>query len=572
MKNYIQLIFFTIILIFLNKEKIQIPFNIRKLFKSEIKSYVCNKADSNLMNKYRNGFDEEVINKKEELNKEQRALVNFFKHSSYENIKPYIKRIGVFIAFLVLDIIFIFFWILLCIFCYKKNFIFQKSKLTKKKFIIFSSIVLIFNLLIIIFSIVILILNNSFFEKINGIGCSFMLFFDHINYGLSPSYPIEAQHWLGFVGIIEKFQTDEDKLHNINYGKINAAYNNAETIYNNHQDCISSFDGIESDKTSFVTFSNEIYGDLNLNSLIKLIEKGKNVIEKTMSKIEDKLYVNLHDTANNYIKNSFISFFVLILSFSLSSLLILYLYFSKKYNYYKILYIINWNILTILMIFVIVISTTSGVIGVLLKDGIHIYNYVFSLENLVNDKPLILITKDKLVGNLIDMCSNDKTTFVDVLEISVLSFTKLEKEHYENQLNEIKEKSCDEDVKNALVEFYQAIIDEIDIIDNIIKDLLDIKCSFVKNDVNIILHEVDSGGKKGIVLSVFQFLVGIFLAISIFTGVILVHKYNFEIENCENKNISTNTDVKIKNKDLETNKIYTFKKDDILESNNDFQN
>ena len=291
-----------------------------------------------------------------------------------------------------------------------------------------------------------------------------------------------------------------------------------------------------------------------------------------MSKIEDKLYVNLHDTANNYIKNSFISFFVLILSFSLSSLLILYLYFSKKYNYYKILYIINWNILTILMIFVIVISTTSGVIGVLLKDGIHIYNYVFSLENLVNDKPLILITKDKLVGNLIDMCSNDKTTFVDVLEISVLSFTKLEKEHYENQLNEIKEKSCDEDVKNALVEFYQAIIDEIDIIDNIIKDLLDIKCSFVKNDVNIILHEVDSGGKKGIVLSVFQFLVGIFLAISIFTGVILVHKYNFEIENCENKNISTNTDVKIKNKDLETNKIYTFKKDDILESNNDFQN
>ena len=313
MKNYIQLILFTIILIFLNKEKIQIPFNIRKLFKSEIKSYVCNKADSNLMNKYRNGFDEEVINKKEELNKEQRALVNFFKHSSYENIKPYIKRIGVFIAFLVLDIIFIFFWILLCIFCYKKIFIFQKSKLTKKKFIIFSSIVLIFNLLIIIFSIVILILNNSFFEKINGIGCSFMLFFDHINYGLSPSYPIEAQHWLGFVGIIEKFQTDEDKLNNINYDKIDEAYSQAETIYNNHQDCISSFDGIESDKTSFVTFSNEIYGDLNLNSLIKLIEKGKNVIEKTMSKIEDKLYVNLHDTANNYIKNSFISFFVLIL-------------------------------------------------------------------------------------------------------------------------------------------------------------------------------------------------------------------------------------------------------------------
>ena len=113
MKYFMPSIFFTFILIFLIKEKS--PFNIRKLFNNEIKEYICNKADSNLMNKYKNGFDEETMNKKEGLNKEQRALIEFFKSPKYENIKSYLKRIGVFIAILVLDVIFIFLWILLCI-------------------------------------------------------------------------------------------------------------------------------------------------------------------------------------------------------------------------------------------------------------------------------------------------------------------------------------------------------------------------------------------------------------------------------------------------------------------------
>ena len=133
------------------------------------------------------------------LNTEQKALIEFIKNPKYENIKSYIKRIGVYIAILVLDVIFIFLWILLCICCHKKICLFKKAKLTKIKCIIFSSIVLIFNLLVIIFSIIVIILSTSFFKKINGLGCSFMIFFDHINYGLSPSYASEAQHWLGLI-------------------------------------------------------------------------------------------------------------------------------------------------------------------------------------------------------------------------------------------------------------------------------------------------------------------------------------------------------------------------------------
>ena len=131
-------------------KNIKTPSNIRELFSNEIKDYICEKAGQSLMNKYKNGFDEKIMNIKAELNEEQRAFIKYIKHSKYENIKPYIKRIGIYIALLVLNVIFIILWILFDIFCYKKTFISKKRKLTKIKFIIYSSIVLVFNLSIII--------------------------------------------------------------------------------------------------------------------------------------------------------------------------------------------------------------------------------------------------------------------------------------------------------------------------------------------------------------------------------------------------------------------------------------
>ena len=284
MKYFMPSIFFTLIIILLLKEKSS--FIIRKLFNNEIKEYICNKADSNLMNKYKNGFDEETMNKKEGLNKEQRALLAYIKNPKYENIKLYLKRIGVFIAILVLDVIFIFLWIVLYICCHKKICLFKKDKLTKIKCRIISSIVFIFNLLVIIFSIIVIILSTSFFKNVNGLGCSFMIFFDHINYGLSPSYANEAQHWLGLIGTIEKLKTNEEKFHNINYNNIEQAFNNAKYTFENigHTECINSFDVIEEDKNEFYNFFNSIYKNINFDSKIKLIEKGKNVIEKHRKK------------------------------------------------------------------------------------------------------------------------------------------------------------------------------------------------------------------------------------------------------------------------------------------------
>jgi len=63
----------------------------------------------------------------------------------------------------------------------------------------------------------------------------------------------------------------------------------------------------------------------------------------------------------------------------------------------------------LLMIFSIIISTTSSIIGFLFKDGVQIYNYIFSLDNINNENPAILITRNKFLGNLIDswdICCN----------------------------------------------------------------------------------------------------------------------------------------------------------------------
>ena len=235
----------------------------------------------------------------------------------------------------------------------------------------------------------------------------------------------------------------------------------------------------------------------------------------------------------------------MILFFSVTNLIILFLYYLKQNKHFKILYIINWNILMLLMIFSIIISTTSGIIGFLFKDGVQMYNYIFSLDNINNENPAILITRDKFLGNLIDSCANKEEYFINIIQMGVLILTYKEKEYYEKRLAEFNEKNCNEVTKSALDKYYNEIINAIQTAYDISEDLLNIKCSFVKNNKNIIINEIDIGGSKGILLSIYQFLVGIFVAISVFFGTILVHKYEFEIENNDNQYIKTCVNVNI---------------------------
>ena len=89
---------------------------LRNLIDQSKRNYLCDKAGSRLTEKYQTDFSEEDI-ERESLSSAQQSIIDFSRDSSYSNIKPYLKRVGIFLAFIVLDLIFIFFWIAYCCCC-----------------------------------------------------------------------------------------------------------------------------------------------------------------------------------------------------------------------------------------------------------------------------------------------------------------------------------------------------------------------------------------------------------------------------------------------------------------------
>ena len=60
---------------------------------------------------------------------------------------------------------------------------------------------------------------------------------------------------------------------------------------------------------------------------------------------------------------------------------------------------------------------------------------------------------------------------------------------------------------------------------NMTYNITNATCSFARNDKNIILNEAESAGDNGIALACFGFLVGVFLGISVFAGILFIHKF-----------------------------------------------
>ena len=175
----------------------------RILFESSKKNYVCDKAGTRLTDKYKTDFEEDNI-KTKELSKAQQSIIDFARDSSYSNIKPYIKRCGVFIFFLVLAIIFLILWITYCSCCACKCCLFKTSNPIKFCVCLWFIIALVCYFIVILISIIILAILNSFFSRINGVGCSFFYFIDHVRYGLTPSYIKRQNEWDGIEGLIDR--------------------------------------------------------------------------------------------------------------------------------------------------------------------------------------------------------------------------------------------------------------------------------------------------------------------------------------------------------------------------------
>ena len=198
LKYFLIEIFVTSCLMLLKKSNIKDTFSLRNLFSTQSKKYLCDKAGSRLTDKYSNGFTEER-DQNTKLSEAQKSLIDFARDDSFSNIRPYFKRVAIFIVFLVICYILWIVWIVYCCCC--KFGLFGDGKASNICKFICYAIAAVCNLLVIIFSIIILSFISPLFKRINGLGCSAYYILDHIRYGLSPSYPSYANEWPGISGI-----------------------------------------------------------------------------------------------------------------------------------------------------------------------------------------------------------------------------------------------------------------------------------------------------------------------------------------------------------------------------------
>ena len=518
-------------------EEVKDSISPRSLFEETIKKYVCDQAGSRLTNKYKKGFREKEA-KQKGLSKAQKSIIDFARDSSYKNIKPYLKRVGIFIFFLVLDIIFIILWISYCSCCCCCCCLFKTSKPSKFCSCLFFSIAALCNFLVLIFSIIALALTSPFFKRINGFGCSSFNFLDHVRYGLAPSYVNNQNEWEGISGFIDKLKYNEEQKKDIE---------DTMKMINITQDykggkCSKEFEELE----SIVNYTNKLikesFDEIDFDVQAKDLEDAQKTFDDADEEIGDDVYDALHNYINKHAKRVCKLVFSLTLIFSFLGLLFLGFYFFSENSISRIIYIFIWNISMLLMIFAVLLSSVFGIISYIFKDTVQVGQYILSPENLKSEDPLLLESSDEYVSDLIDVCANGDGNFMEIIQENGQLKENIKnwennRTYYQNKINNIDNFQCEENEKIELKENYRLLLDVTSKGLNISNNLTNVNCRFARNDKNIILNEVNSAGKLGIALSSCSFIVGILLGISVLAGIIVVHKYKFDSSYDDNKHL-----------------------------------
>ena len=515
---------------------------IRLLTSEKVRTYSCDKSRSEFLDKYQGDFVEEPPETKDQLNEAERSIVDFAKNRTYSNIKPYLKRVGLFIFFLVLVIIFILCWISYGVCCCCNCFLFYKSESRIVRFISFIvSVVL--NLAVIVISIIVLCLLSPFFKRANGIVCGTMLFFDHINYGISPQYPNHTDEWNGLNGVIKTLNETEEKSKNLNFSDVDEAYNNVKNNYDaiiKNSSCLSNFSDYENETNDFNNLIRDTFNNLTFDDEIKKFAKVRDIIDNTIDDIEDDLYDFLDKYMNGHIKRGCIAIFVITLILGIFAIICLGAYYFTKNNLIRIAYIVIWNISMLFMLLAIIISVVFGVVSYVLDDGIQVGYYILSSDNLLSDKPLVFSKKNEVVFLVIDNCANEDGEFAKLIGDVVLIGENMVGLLYDIMLENLKNKNCksETDAQNALIRLYELFSVKNRLSFSILYPIVDIKCAFLKNDKNILLKEMHTTAKKGKTLCALQFTVGILLGISVLAGILFVHKNKYSDDKSENRTVN----------------------------------
>ena len=469
---------------------------IRNLFENSKINELC--KDAGILKKYKKTDNCKNI-KNPKLSKYQQKIVDLIRDEDFGGfIKDYLKRIAIFIAYLVLVIVFIGFWISYCVCCccpcccYKPKT--PDYPLCKK---IVALIALICIGLAIIFIIVGFAHVKSFKKKSYGVGCSAMKLVKHFINGLNGDFP-----GYSFNGLSD----------------IKKELNNLDTIYQDAKDSVPS-DPCLNNNADTIKDIQEIIGNNNVDD-----EQGNiKDIEEKLSDVEgdyfQDIYDFLKDSFYKYLSILLYSFFGVMLFLAVLSIVFICLYYLFPICIWKVFYVIVWNFTMIFIIVIMLVSVLFGVVSYIAKDGVNVAKYIKSEKNLNSNDPIVIKHDDTTTSELINKCFNGDGKIV----YKNADITDDELNEYTSRMTDIIE--CEKNKGSNDVEILEAqkkYLDTLTYFKN--RDV----CTYVNCDVNIILDEIDSLATKAIIISTMGLLVSIFMGFSVMFGIMAFNKLKKE--------------------------------------------
>ena len=395
-------------------ESLNNSINLRSLIEASKKNYICDKAGSRLTDKYQTDFNEENVSRKK-LSKAQQSIVDIARDGDYD-INPILRKYVIFIIIVLTGTIIMYLWISYCICCCCNCCLFKPTKPSKCCSLVLYIIAAICCIIVIVFSIVILGVLDSFFARFNGLACSVLYFFDHVRYGLAPSYTNRQREWEG-VDLLA------DKLENT-YEQAVSIQKESEGLLFDIEVRKSNYNGIcSTEYQTLLTNAN------TMNSLITTAFSGIGSFEPVLDMLDvsltfddaddefgNDIYKLLHNVLNKYVSKIVMVIYIVTLVCGALGLTFLSLYFFCKANVFRILYVVIWNISMLLLYLSIILGALFGIIGNFFRDAVQIGQYVLSNENLNSTEPIIFEISDEYVSDFVDTCVNGDGNFTYVIK------------------------------------------------------------------------------------------------------------------------------------------------------------
>lgn len=376
-------------------------------------------------------------------------------------------------------------------------------------------------------------------------GCSIFTLIDHFRDGLGNSYPKVENRWMGIPGL-QQILTDSQNTYNkiINNSELNKTIEYAKSNYSSltTDQCgikkvIENATIFEKESEYLSSLSKSSFSSLDFSEEIQNIQEAYDKFTQTENDACQDVYDFLHDYINTVVNRAVKTVFTFTLVIAIIGLTLLILYYLCKSNVFRIIYVIIWNISMLLMILSILLSVVFGLIGYILHDAVAVIQYTLSENNLNSNDP-IFIKSSSFVSDLINSCVNGNGEFLKIIQENedikkyTDDFNTKEKTYnnFKNRLSSLKCNGQEEVAKQSIINVYDILLGKTSAALNMSDSLVNVNCSFARNDEMIIMGEIDNCAKKADTLCACSFLVGICFGISVLAGILFVHRYKYSDE------------------------------------------